>query len=64
MQKEETDSGAKALGGSVGFVRGLKPPPPSVSRLPASNEAVPFQSAGEPAFDSLFPIADSLRSDL
>jgi len=34
---EERESGAKAPIGSVGFMRGLKPPPPSRANLPATS---------------------------
>jgi len=47
VQTAGIPSGAKAPISSAGLVRGLKPPPPSVSRLdaPSKDEAVGFDSA-------------------
>ena len=42
---EEHSSGAKARIDSFGFMRGLKPPPPSEFGFSAACEAVAFQSA-------------------
>jgi hypothetical protein len=38
-------SGAKASIDSIGLMRGLKPPPPSISSFSARCKAVPFQNS-------------------